>query len=77
MSKTQEQKWKEDFIDEFGIHFSPSELQFVLEFIEEVISADRQSLVERIEQLRNYEYGYDKAIKDIIALIKNDNNTTN
>ena len=79
MSKTQE-KWKEDFIDEFGIHFSPSELQFVLEFIEEVISADRQSLVEEIEKRKVnpwtyigelYKEGYENALSDIIALIKN------
>ena len=30
--------WKEQFKEEFGIHFSKSELQFVLEFIEELLS---------------------------------------
>ena len=30
--------WKGQFKEEFGIHFSKSELQFVLEFIEELLS---------------------------------------
>jgi len=36
--------WKGQFKEEFGIHFSKSELQFVLEFIEELLSKQKEEI---------------------------------
>ena len=46
------QSWKERFRDEFGIHFSPSELQFCEAFIEDELSAQREEIVEIMEGMK-------------------------
>jgi hypothetical protein len=64
--------WKQRFTDEFGIHFSASELQFALSFIEEEIeeaykrgqlaeieanaTADITIAMEKVEQIREEAY---------------------
>jgi hypothetical protein len=66
-----QKNWKQRFTDEFGIHFSGSELQFALAFIEEEIdeaykrgqlaeieanaTADITIAQEQVEQIRRQE----------------------
>ena len=45
--------WKQRFIDEFGIHFSASELQFALAFIEEEIEEARREALEPFKGTRD------------------------
>jgi len=46
-------EWKRDFRDEFGIHFknSSGELQFVLSFIDELLSQQRKEWITKLENM--------------------------
>jgi len=78
--------WKSEFNKEFGIHFSKSELQFVHEFIEELILKEKSKLFTGWEKGVEKEIGgkimkYKREIIDklIQKLLKyqNENHKTN
>ena len=41
--------FKKQFVEEFGIHFSKSELQFVLAFIEDLLEQQKEEILEMIK----------------------------
>jgi flagellar biosynthesis/type III secretory pathway protein FliH len=55
--------WKQRFIDEFGIHFSTSELQFALAFIEEEIREEAYNRGAKEERPKAYAQGYEDGYK--------------
>jgi hypothetical protein len=85
-----QKNWKQRFTDEFGIHFSASELQFALAFIEEEIeeaykrgqlaeieanaTADITIAQEKVEQIRAQER--DKAFIALLDWAKNEHSVS-
>lgn len=77
--KDQKDIWSE-FDEEFGIHFSPSELQFAKEFIKQNFIEKREvrEEIEKLKQLTypinvekqdekwNYLNGYNQALQDVL-----------
>ena len=49
------QHWKYNFIKEFGVHFSKSELQFALAFIEDLLKAQQEEECEEWQKIVNQE----------------------
>lgn len=43
--------WKQNFKTEFGIHFSESEFQFCIEFIEELLCKQKETILKEIEKM--------------------------
>jgi len=58
--------WKKQFKDEFGKHFSKSEYQFVIEFIEELLEAQAKEIGNIDTEFVGWNSGsqYDNGYKD-------------
>lgn len=54
--------WKRQFKSEFGIHFSESELQFALEFIEQVAASAKEA--GRREKGSSWREGYQRGLEE-------------
>jgi len=62
--------WKGQFKEEFGIHFSKSELQFVLEFIEELLSKQKEGLKDKETFSPEFEAGERSMAKAVLERIE-------
>lgn len=76
--------WQDKFREEFGIHFSESELQFALAFIEEreaEVRRERERVLAKLKTMYLpagfdeltadvfYRMGHNSAIDDVLALL--------
>ena len=62
--------WKGQFKEEFGIHFSKSELQFVLEFIEELLSQQKAESKDKETFSLEFEAGERSMAKAVLERIE-------
>jgi len=62
--------WKGQFKEEFGIHFSKSELQFVLDFIEELLSKQKEGLKDKETFSPEFEAGERSMAKAVLERIE-------
>ena len=62
--------WKGQFKEEFGIHFSKSELLFVLEFIEELLSKQKEGLKDKETFSPEFEAGERSMAKAVLERIE-------
>ena len=62
--------WKGQFKEEFGIHFSKSELQFVLDFIEELLSKQKEEIENKETFSPEFEAGERSMAKAVLGRIE-------
>ena len=62
--------WKQQFTEEFGIHFDESELQFAIEFIEDLLEKHRQEIIKKLNLEKEKGGNYDLWNKHFIDKIK-------
>jgi len=82
-SEELKKEWESSFEQEFGIHFSPSELQFAKSFISSLLAKQQEGFVKCLPEepkgkitkgyatlSEAYDYGYHRCIADIKSKLK-------
>jgi hypothetical protein len=60
-----EQNWEKQFKQEFGIHFSKSELQFALSFIDDILKEEKKKLIKKVSKFDWLHQSVDDFVKKL------------